>query len=53
MIPCTGDCVYQADGQCGLEHAASKGSSAKGDCRYRVERGAGAAKRKRRGGVSG
>ncbi|UOO36868.1 hypothetical protein IZU99_06155 [Oscillospiraceae bacterium CM] len=25
LIPCTGDCVYQADGCCGLERAASKG----------------------------
>lgn len=40
MIPCTGDCVYQTEGQCSLVHAASKGSSAKGDCRYRVSRSA-------------
>lgn len=25
LIPCTGDCVYQKDGYCGLERAASRG----------------------------
>ena len=25
LIPCTGDCVYQKDGYCSLERAASRG----------------------------
>ena len=38
MIPCTGDCVYQQDGLCNLEQAASEGSDANGKCGYRILR---------------
>jgi hypothetical protein len=29
LIPCTGDCVYQKDGCCMLERAATKGKPEK------------------------
>ncbi len=35
MIPCTEECVYQNEGVCELEKAASSGDSG-GSCRNRV-----------------
>lgn len=35
MIVCTMACIYQKDGLCGLDHAASSGNESSGDaCRY-------------------
>ena len=37
MIPCIEDCVYQNEGVCALEQAASSGTP-EGSCRNRVPR---------------
>ena len=37
MIPCTGNCVYQREGQCELVFAASSGGEREA-CRYCVRR---------------
>jgi hypothetical protein len=44
MIPCTEKCVYQKEGVCELEQAASSGDSG-GTCRNRVRSAASPPKR--------
>lgn len=40
LIPCTGDCVYQKEGYCSLERAASRGKPerASDNCVHYIKR---------------
>jgi hypothetical protein len=40
LIPCTGECVYQKEGYCSLERAASRGKPerASGNCIHFIKR---------------
>ncbi len=47
LITCSHDCVYQKDGYCNLEHAASMGTQIQqdADCIYYIRREKGATKK--------
>lgn len=38
LIGCTSDCVYQTDGYCTLEHAASGGEASENGCIHYVRK---------------